>query len=165
MRMRVKSSCVVLWVLPALSIGACGGATWELDLNVRVTAAVQESYSGGYPAQLVMLLDTAPPTDPSSTGGRTYRIANLCAVGSESLVFNARLSGTDCNAPQYVRAWLEPRDADAESKCGSISPPTELDGLRKTPTASPRAEGSPFPDACSAEGQPLTLALSFKRTP
>jgi hypothetical protein len=156
----VVGCAALAWALPS----ACGGDSWELDLTVRISANVQQQYEGGYPAQVVMLLDNASPTSLAATGGKAYRIATVCKAG-ETVTFNAKRSDSQCNAPLYVRAWLEVRDGDASAKCGSFDPPIELSGTRRTPSTSPQAAGAPFMDACGGDGQPLTLALAFKHFP
>jgi hypothetical protein len=136
---------------------------------------VLQGYDGEFPAQIVMVVDSQPPLSPQSEGGTAYRIANVCSRGGvlstseqsaeveqKPLEFNTLLTGTGCGAPRYVRVWLEPREVGAESKCGSLDPPSRLQGVRK-PGTGPRAEGTAFEDECGSDKHSLTLALTFKR--
>jgi hypothetical protein len=123
-----------------------------------------DDYTGEYPAQIIVSTDVAPPNDPASSGGTAYRIANLCKKPTDTVTYQATWSGTDCDAPRYVRAWLEPRDVGAESQCGSIDPPSELTGVhRPSGTATPRAEGDGFDDACGVDTKDVMLTLSSRR--
>jgi len=170
------SFSAALWAV--MSSAACGsGSAWELGVNVRIPPTVLDGYDGEYPAQIVVSTDAAPPNDPASTGGTPYRIANLCKKPSDTsdtssdtsdmsdiLTYQATWSGTDCDAPRYVRAWLEPRDVGAESKCGSLEPPSEITGLHRPPgEGSPRGEGTGFDDACGVDRKDVTITLSFRR--
>jgi hypothetical protein len=127
----------------ALACAACGSADWELDVTVRIPAAALADYSGGYPAQVVVLSDRTSPSDPASTGGTAQRIANLCSASDTLVTIETKLSGTDC-APRYVRAWLEHREEGAESKCGNVDPPKTLIGIRKPPYDAPQTKASEF---------------------
>jgi hypothetical protein len=156
------SSQVALYA--ALICAACGGSDWELDVLVRIPGATQADYSGGYPAQVVVLTDRASQSDPASTGGTAQRIANLCSATDSLVIVTTTLSGTDC-APRYVRAWLERREEGAESKCGDIEPKA-LVGVRKPPVNSPQAQASEFSEdagSCLTGTHAVNLTLTTGR--
>jgi len=152
-----------LGLLCAASLAIACGEGWELDLTVRVPAMVQADYEAGYPAQLVVVLDRAAPSSPQSTGGVAYRIATLCSESSETLVFTTERGGAACEAPGYVRAWLEPRDQGAESRCGALEPPRELMGTRRPSYTAPMDSAEVFPDRCTEGSRSVKLTLESRR--
>ncbi|MET0386515.1 MAG: hypothetical protein ABW321_11180 [Polyangiales bacterium] len=156
---RLMCACRLAGVL---LLTACESA-WELDISVMVPVSVQEEYSEGYPAQLVLLIDRAPRSAPGSTGGVAQRIANLCDESGEPFAMDVHLSGGDCDAPGYVRVWLEPREEGAESKCGALEPPSVLEGVRKPGFDAPQADSMLFQDRCASGPGAMSLVVGGRR--
>jgi hypothetical protein len=153
---------------------ACAPPDWELDVTVRVPVGVQEDYSGGYPAQLVMIADRAPASDPHSTGGSARRLGSLCCDPQSSqpcakdvteFTVHAKFSGSECDAPRYLRAWMEPREEDAESRCGPLDDPRLLPGVRKPPLEGPIGSIEAFEHGgkCPTGQESVTLTITRRR--
>jgi len=157
-------ACALCCGVAELFSGCGSGSSWELDLTVRVSDAVQADYTGGYPAQVVVVVDHYLPSELEFSGGTAYRIAHLCGASDESAVYRARWFGPGCDdVPRFVRAWIERRESGVDSLCGQLPAPVELSGTRRLPAGAPWADGRPFADGCAdGDSQSVSLGLTFR---
>lgn len=156
----IPRTCVAFWL--ASGAAACGPA-WTLDLTLEVSARRQAELSD-YPAQLVLVTDSASDADVAAPEGYAYRVANLCRDQGSDFVVRMELEGGDCShVPRFVQAWLEPREEGAESKCGQLDEPTPLMGLRRRPAGALSAEAVVFQDTggCGDLEAAVTLKLDW----
>jgi hypothetical protein len=131
---------VAFWLV---SSAACSSA-WTLDLTIQVSSRRQAEFSD-YPAQLVVVTDSAADAQIAGPEGYAYRVANLCSDQGRDFVVRLDLEGDDCaRLPRFVQAWLEPREDGAEAKCGQLDEPVPLVGLRRPPAETLYAEALAF---------------------
>jgi hypothetical protein len=159
MRVSTRIS-VALWL--GSTAPACGSA-WTLDLTLEVSARRQTEFSD-YPAQLVVVTDSASDAEVGGPEGYAYRVANLCSDQGRDFVIRMDLEGDDCSrVPRFVQAWLEPREEGAESRCGQLDQPSPLRGLRRPPAGTLYAEAVAFEDTagCGDLEGALTLKLDW----
>lgn len=148
---------MALWLTSGAA--ACGPA-WTLDLTLQVSSRRQAELSD-YPAQLVLVADASSDAEVGGPEGYAYRVANLCSDQGQDFVVQMALEGEDCSRlPRFVQAWLEPREDGAEAKCGQLTEPVPLVGLRRPPAGALYAEAVAFGDG--AECGDLEGAVTLK---
>jgi hypothetical protein len=148
---------VAFWL--ASGAAACSSA-WTLDLTMQVSSRRQAEFSD-YPAQLVLVTDSAIDAEVGGPEGYAYRVANLCSDQGGDFVVRMALEGGDCSRlPRFVQAWLEPREDGAEAQCGQLDEPVPLVGLRRPPKETLYAEALAFEG--NADCGDLEAAVTLK---
>ncbi len=123
--------------LVVISLTSCDPLV-GVSLRVNVPAATQAAYSGGYPAEVVVLYHRSGMIGEIEY----YRVGVLCEATAQPITFKAGFGGIGCANEKPVKAWILPLAGD-KPVCGQSPEPQRL--LDRQVAEKPWGEAVVFP--------------------
>ncbi len=124
--------------LALLSLTSCDPLV-GVSLRINVPAATQAAYSGGYPAEVVVLYHRSGMIGEIEY----YRVGVLCEATPQPITFKAGFGGIGCADEKPVKAWILPLGPGDKRACGQSPEPERL--LDKQVSEKPWGEAVVFP--------------------
>lgn len=117
-----------------------------VTLRVNVPPATQAAYTGGYPAEVVVLYHRSGMIGEIEY----YRVGVLCEATAQPITFKAGFGGIGCANEKPVKAWILPLAPGDRPACGQSPEPQRL--LDKQVSERPWGEAVVFPGVTNSCG-------------